>query len=158
MALSYLGYDGKAEYTDKSGETVIATRFKDVKQALKQGVDVNFNPDSIMIKWLDGRTGEKAMYAALTFAREFQEALFTLCPAVKVLITSIKGAALSHFNKEGTTFAWVTPLDLYIELSPWKVTEDTHTVSFQSGGVRKSMNVLSLRPDSMGGAAGLCPT
>ena len=157
LALSYLGYDGKAEYTDKSGETVIATRFKDVKQALKQGVDVNFNPDSIMIKWLDGRTGEKAMYAALTFAREFQEALFTLCPAVKVLITSIKGAALSHFNKEGTTFAWVTPLDLYIELSPWKVTEDTHTVSFQSGGVRKSMNVLSLRPDSMGGAAGALP-
>ncbi len=46
LALSYLGYDGKAEYTDKSGEAVIATRFKDVKTALKQGADVNFNPDS----------------------------------------------------------------------------------------------------------------
>jgi len=97
------------------------------------------------------------MYAALTFAREFQEALFILCPAVKELITSIKGAALSHFNKTGATLAWTTPLGLFIELSPWKVTEDTHTVSFQSGGIRKSMNVLSLRPDSMGGAAGALP-
>ena len=157
LALSYLGYDGKAEYMDKSGEPVIATRFKDVKNALAQGADVSFNPDSIMAEWLNGRTGEKAMYAALTFAREFQEALFTLCPSVKELITSIKGAALSHFNKTGTTFAWVTPLDLYIELSPWKVTEDTHTVSFQSGGVRKSMNVLSLKLDQMGGAAGALP-
>ena len=157
LALSYLGYDGKAEYMDKSGEPVVATRFKDVKQALKQGADVNFNPDSIMTEWLNGRTGEKAMYAALTFAREFQEALFTLCPSVKELITSIKGAALSHFNKTGTTFAWVTPLDLYIELSPWKVMEDTHTVSFQSAGVRKSMKVLSLKLDQMGGAAGALP-
>tara|TARA_R100000657_G_scaffold12953_1_gene8501 strand:- start:1735 stop:3021 length:1287 start_codon:yes stop_codon:yes gene_type:complete len=157
LALSYLGYDGKAEYMDKSGEPVVATRFKDVKQALKQGADVNFNPDSIMTEWLNGRTGEKAMYAALTFAREFQEALFTLCPSVKELITSIKGAALSHFSKTGTTFAWVTPLDLYIELSPWKVMEDTHTVSFQSAGVRKSMKVLSLKLDQMGGAAGALP-
>lgn len=157
LALSYLGYDGKAEYMDKSGEPVIATRFKDVKTALRQGADVNFNPDSIMTEWLNGRTGEKAMYAALTFAREFQEALFTLCPSVKELITSIKGAALSHFSKTGTTFAWVTPLDLYIELSPWKVMEDTHTVSFQSAGVRKSMKVLSLKLDQMGGAAGALP-
>ena len=157
LALSYLGYDGKAEYMDKSGEPVIATRFKDVKNALAQGADVNFYPDSIMSEWLDGRTGEKAMYAALTFAREFQEALFTLCPSVKELITSVKGAALSHFNKTGATLSWTTPLGLFVELSPWKVTEDTTPVSFQSGGIRKSMKVLALKADSMGGAAGALP-
>jgi DNA-directed RNA polymerase len=35
--------------------------------------------------------------------------------------------------------------------------EDTHTVSFQSAGVRKSMKVLSLKLDQMGGAAGALP-
>jgi len=157
LALSYLGYDGKAEYLDKSGEPVVATRFKDVKTALKQGADINFNPDSIMAAWLNGRTGEKAMYAALTFAREFQEALFTMCPSVKELITSVKGAALSHFNSSGQTLSWTTPLGLFVELSPWKVMEDTTAVSFQSKGVRKSMKVLALKPDSMGGAAGALP-
>lgn len=157
LALSYLGYDGKAEYLDKSGEPVVATRFKDVKTALKQGAEINFNPDSIMAAWLNGRTGEKAMYAALTFAREFQEALFTMCPSVKELITSVKGAALSHFNGSGQTLSWTTPLGLFVELSPWKVMEDTTAVSFQSKGVRKSMKVLALKPDSMGGAAGALP-
>ena len=158
IALDYLGYEGQLSYIDEDGEKVFAETFKQLEECLKAGMEVDFNPDPIIAKWLGNRTGLKAMARAFYLASTMQEALYAVAPSLKTLLNAVQSAAQSWFSQTKSTMRIVSPLGLEFSLMSYKVDKKTTVkISITANGKRKQMSILQMSEDTQGGASGALP-